>query len=800
VSVQVVFHYVVQLTNPATVLAEDVTAGTLHDVVADELPSITQQVEQNLSEFTCGDFAVKARNDDAWWDSAFGDSILSPFNRFPTCHYIDVFRGGVLVWQGDVDYKTISFDRKGKTISFTCLNPLNRLTQWSAELVRRPVPSFFDAGTSSAVGAGFLQDSTKTWYIDQVLNAVLVDSSGNLFPITGLYGMGTGAGRSGVSVSSGYAAPYYLTLVGSTPTAGPYRIIPLAVQTRVAPVGMPGSSGVTTGTDGTGRYINDPSQNFPINGFVGMCLFDDAGQVYPILSNTATRIYVGLTWTPPGSTGSVTLPAPTIATPFSNYAVRRSNYPNLLETLPDFRSVGLQAGDMLSFVTTGAPVVVDKANGFGLPWNTQSNTYTLAAVGPNANPPLTPNQAWTSESIIYDVNIPHDGVVVTTPYYRGSAVIDIVRKLFASVCGGMYNTIVGTLQINEAEFLDASGVPKTLPYADFGGKSVADALTELAVVMNCTLSCGFSGGTSNPTVTFYFQRRDIGIGALHDFSGNDASGLPKIGVWEAGPQWEQWYPQVTVTGANGVVAAAGSLRYGGTVLPIQSDYMITYDWVAQVRDRLWSFFGSRHKTSHVTVRAEYASGIGLFSRVSLTGSDEWIVYAIVDPVREPQDFIDLTLVSLQAWSFTPSDYLATTGPTDFSSSKTAPPPAPPIILSVTYVSDPVVTWIRKVKMSWPYPIGPLLGFQFTIWSGAIARPDKPFILVGFSAPLNLVIGQLKINPDGTFEHWIEGAMTTGYGAPPFVIDYMAALYDGELSKASARWILDESSHTGYEST
>ncbi len=796
-SVQVIFSFAHQ---PVTgyvfqTLNEDVTSGTLHDVLADSLPSITQQVEQNLAEFTCGDFAMKARNDDGWWDTtAFTDDSVNPYNRYPYCHYINVYRGGVLVWQGDVDYKTLTFDRKAKTVAFTCLNPLNRLTQWSAELVRRAIPSFFDAGTTSEVGAGYMRDYSKTWYIGQVLNAVLIDSIGNAFPITGLYGMGTGLGRNGVAVGPGFLAPYYLSGGVTTPAAGAYRIIPLAAQTRVAPAPSSATGGqffqVTTGSDGTGRYVDDPNAAgtaaFPVNGFVGMYLFDDAGQVYLVLSNTSRRIYVQVKSGQPNPTITSTATVP------SYYSVRRSNYPNLLETLPDFATVGIQAGDQLTMVTTGSPISAANSSGFTARTKAQTNQYTIQSVGPNTSPPLTSNQAWLTESVKYDVDIANDGVFLTTPYYRNSAVLSVVAALFASICGGIYSVSGGTVQVNEAEFLDAYGAPKTLPYADFGGKSVSDALTELAVVMNCTLSCGFSGGTSNPTVKFYFQRRDIqptdpGFTTLWNLSGNDASGLPKIGTWENGKQWEQWFPQVTVTGANGVEAASGSLRYGGSSLSIQSDYMTTFDWVSQVRDRLWAFFGSRHATAKVQARAEYVSGIGLLSRVSLTGADEWFVYAISDPVREPQDFIELTLVSKQTWSFTPPDYLATTGPTDLGGSSSAPPPDPPKILSIIWVANPGGGYFRKVKMSWPFSIGTLIGLQCTIWSGSAARPDTPTMFVGRGGALSIL---LRINPDGTLEHWINDNVVAPLTSP-YVVDYMAVLYDGEMSVPCQPWEMHE---------
>ena len=121
--------------------------GSLHDVIAANLPSLSSEIEQNFTEFSTGDIALTARNDDGGWDTiGFTSATCNPIARFPVCLYVDIYEDNALVFQGDVDLKTISFNRKQRTVSFTCLGPLHRLEQWSAEVVRRTVPSFSDAG------------------------------------------------------------------------------------------------------------------------------------------------------------------------------------------------------------------------------------------------------------------------------------------------------------------------------------------------------------------------------------------------------------------------------------------------------------------------------------------------------------------------------------------------------------------------------------------------------------------------------------------------------------------------------
>ena len=155
--------------NGSTIINETITNYSLHSVVAESLPMLTLQVEQNLTEFTSGDVSLVCSNADGWWDSpAFSAAYSDPTLRFPLCSYVNIYQDGNLVFQGDVDYKTVKFKRflnvfgaEVGTVEFTALGALNRLSQYSAEVVRRSTPAFADTGyaTGSGIDSGNIQES-----------------------------------------------------------------------------------------------------------------------------------------------------------------------------------------------------------------------------------------------------------------------------------------------------------------------------------------------------------------------------------------------------------------------------------------------------------------------------------------------------------------------------------------------------------------------------------------------------------------------------------------------------------------
>ena len=558
------------------------TNGSLHDIITEQLPNLTSQIEQNLAEFETGDIVLSARNDDGWWDStAFTSATLDPTARFRLCLYVDVFVSNALVFQGDVDIKTISFDREIDTVSFTCLGPLHRLEQWSAETVRRPTPTFSDFGLATSCGTTgsnwYLKDTTKTWYPKDVIGCCLIDGNNTIWTIIGTYGMGTGFGRDGLTINNPIVPPPNW---GGTPTTPPpvasYKIRPMVFATRY----NLGSLGAVTSGAG---YLNDAGASWTVNQWNGYFVYDWQGTAFgPITSNTGQRLNFA------SGTPDVTQ---------SFYTIRKSNYPNLLESLGPTISelyisgqTSIQQGDLLHL--TAANAIVFKEWGPTGTWVSSTQEVAVQFVGAKAsNPTLTDHQLWLASAIEQDL-YPSDGAIMVTPYFRDKTVAQLAALLFAA-CG----SAVQASYINVPAFSD-----DIVRYADFGGKNVAEALTELALVSNCTLLCTFSGTTSvedAPKVTFNFQRRDAGLGSVLDLS---APG--KILERTDSPIWEQYFPSIAVEGANGTKVQKGSMRPGASQLSVQSDYMDTYAWEHQVLDRLWDFYGRRRALTMIKAKAE----------------------------------------------------------------------------------------------------------------------------------------------------------------------------------------------------
>ena len=557
------------------------TSGSLHDIITEQLPNLTSQIEQNLAEFETGDIVLSARNDDGWWDStAFTSSTLNPTARFPLCLYVNVFVAGSLVFQGDVDVKSVSFDRKVKTVSFTSLGPLHRLEQWSAETVRRPTPRFSDFGIATSCGTSgsnwYLKDTTKVWYAEDVVNCCLIDGNNTIWTIIGLYGMGTGQGRDGLTINNPIKPPPNW---GGTPTTPPpvgsYTIRPMIFATRYD---WQSGGAVTSGAG----YLNDASKSWATNQWNGYYVFDSAGVAFgPITSNIGQRLNFA-SGTPDVS--------PMV------YNIRKSNYPNLLESLgPSIATLGIAGqtltdqGDVLNLTAANGPIVREGFGWVGGIYVAATQEVVVQFAGPKtSDPALTDHQVWLASAIEQDL-YPSDGAIMATPYFRDKTVAQLAALLFLA-CGSAVQASV----VNVLAFSD-----DIVRYADFEGKSVADALTELAMISNCTLSSQFTGNTATPMVTFNFQRRDAGLGSVLDLS---AAGL--ILERADSPTWEQYYPSITVEGANGTKVQKGSVRPGASQLQVQSDYMNTYAWEHQVLDRLWDFFGKRRAQSAVKVKAE----------------------------------------------------------------------------------------------------------------------------------------------------------------------------------------------------
>jgi len=763
-----------------------ISAYHFYDVIAASIPSLFSEVEQNLSEFSCGDVTLTARNDDGAWDLfGFTSANLDPTARYPLCHYVSIYQDGALVFQGDVDLKTVTFDRKQRTVSFTVLGPPHRLEQWTAETVRRTIPALSTAGTILSVGSlggsDYWVQTSNFWLTGTVVaNNCLIDKNEIIWTIVSVYGVGVG-GTDKLRITNPHRAPgrAYTQPVVVPPPTGSFTIRPMIFATRYDWQSDSGTLSVGS-VDGTHQYLQDTGKNlYNVGCWTGYWLEDSAGVFWQITDTIVgaggfINKYVvlkqggypaGPDITPHTWPGTI-INAPT-------YSIRKSNLKRLLESMgPSITILGLtgktsaQEGDKLTLTSANTGSYTTLMTAFATT-AAQTQVVEIQFAGPHTAPPapdLTDHMLWLMDDLEADL-LATDGVVLATPYYRDKTISQLATLLFAAACGGALTSSVNALAFSD----------NVVHYADFGGKSVADALSMLAVVSNCALFCTFSGAPGAPLVTYCFQRRDLGLGSLYDLSTAMPDGTSKILERQDSMAWEFFYPYIKVGGVNGTQVQRGSPRQGGATLEVTSDFMDTYAWLNQVVDRLWTYFGKRRARTTVKVKGESVVGLQLLGRVRLAAADEWWVVKLSRELREPVESVDLDLINATGVYYTPTDYA------EIDASAI---PEPPVVTGVTGSGAAPHT----VTFSWPFPITQLLGFNRRLWGGSgslvtgiAARPENPNFFVGVGGLLTIVGG-------GVFQDAISALdLSIVPGGSPWLIEYEAVLIDGRVSIPSVAY-------------
>ena len=350
--------------------------ANLHGVIAESLPILKLQVEQNLTEFTSGDVSLVCRNDDGWWNptgtGAFGSASTDPTQRWPFCPYINVYQNNVLVYQGDVDLKTVKFDRKQRTVTFTTTGPLVRLSTYSAESIRRPVPAFADYGYINSVGtissgmySGYcwILDTSKAWTDANLVagplglaNCCLIDGAGVVWTIVDKYVPlgGLSSPFHGLVVKNPVYAPpnWGKTLPAAQPALGAYSIVPMVFISRYAWNSIMGTVSYSGGTEANVQagatpsgtiqpYVQDAGPigvggtNYPrgwnttanngLGQWSGYCLFDSAGNAWLIEQNVSVVDGHGVTFDRFLLSRRFGNQVPTVDPKTGFYAIRRAN-------------------------------------------------------------------------------------------------------------------------------------------------------------------------------------------------------------------------------------------------------------------------------------------------------------------------------------------------------------------------------------------------------------------------------------------------------------------------------------------
>ncbi len=367
---------------------------------------------------------------------------------------------------------------------------------------------------------------------------------------------------------------------------------------------------------------------------------------------------------------------------------------------------------------------------------------------------LTAYQVRVKKRLKMDLNN-EAGVVCTTPYWRGLTPAQLAAKLW-----------------------DWMGVPAarqhcdytaqtddTIPYADWAGKSVADAFDELAKLVPA-VNFGRADG-------YYFQGRDKPL------AGKTATNIDALlDARTDGTVWDQFTNLVVVKakqrtsaqreGSDDVSRRCGGLVYPQNQMEVSTDYAVSGAKLDLIAQALYSWFGSRRRPMEVTVRDD-GTVYDLWDPVEVTVLGTPITL-YVQEVTEPLRSVDGILSEIQLKLVAAVGVAPTTGDGEMDDqSIDDSDPEPPAIVwfgkdkSNSYwktgrslfpaedsegrlirprqlkewvpVSDDNEKWeLRPTKvlhfMVWRWdqddPGGRLLGFHLAFWAdnGDIDKPDK----------------------------------------------------------------------------
>ena len=589
-------------------------------IIMDDVPTLTEDIENNLGEFATGDMTFTVCNDTGFWTPggtsgpfATMDPYLSLWvgdaNAKPViiALYIDV-----LVWQGVVDFSTVVWNPKTQTVTFTARGGLAALEGLNAETIRRTIPDqcwFGRATGAGEVAAGtlyYVDDSSAAWVADSLIGHALIDILGAVFRIT-----------DNTATRITYAADASHFAVNDT-----VMVRPIVVRTYL-------HTNVATGS-GAG-YLN-VSTALTEHAWEGYYIEDGAGAFFGPVTHNTTSQFQFASGTPASSGTIYVRKSPsrrlvelmTPHTPGTAWTVREL----LLESGDGLRMVcvGANQGEAGSYVgqevtiefapledgastSVGAGVLNDTSKAWttdewvgkylrdssGVVFDITANSATQLtwsdASAPAAGdytiltfpePALTRQQLWLMDDFS-DEFLPRDVLVCTTPYYRNKTPEYLVG-LFAAATGLAWKILITPYTTYN----------NLVPYADFEGKSALEALSELAIITNCTLSCTHIDGIT----WFIFCQRDRSPWPQKNLVGMITEG-------EITGQWDQCYQCVKVTGIDGRSVIRGAPRYGCKILEVSTDMVDSYPWLRQIADRLWAYFGVQRDYATVKVLGDY---------------------------------------------------------------------------------------------------------------------------------------------------------------------------------------------------
>lgn len=604
-----------------------------------EAAVLSESVERDLGEFTCGDLSFIAENDNGFWSpgSLGGNGPFQTLDPYTSWWSADSAQRPVVLkisrvrdlpdgkfvsetrWEGDIDPKTLSCDLKARTATFTARGPLSRLAGYNAESIRRPIPHHGWTGVVTANGgsgtAWTITDSEANWPVNRYAGAMVYNPDENLY----------------YTIVSNTATRITYTATSQHWSNGDPFIIYALPFRAVGYVGISSGSGA--------GYLDDSGASWPVNGLIGYMVLDNVGGLYgPVTSNTGTRVSfasgtpVGLNCYCVFDPRRLTLPTPAeggtpmsvaglgivskdtlalsgrqingyttgypptsgpvpsaleaqsvevLMAPLDSNETSTGQGPNLLEDTTKTWVVDEWVDRWLYVVADGAAVKV---------LSNTTDTLTLDASGatPSAGPYTilefeTPLISPQEVFLIEDMTQPPEVVTCATPYWRDLTLLELAYKI-TSALGASFNWhgIV-------TPYLDASGNEITVPYADFTGKNVAEAIASLAWTYNATLCTRYE----NNVLWYCFHARETGFGAVKDVS-------DYLCEAELSALWDQSYQAVKVTGADDVAIVRGAPRYGSSILDIDMGYVDNQAFIKAAADRAAGFYGQQR--GHGTIK------------------------------------------------------------------------------------------------------------------------------------------------------------------------------------------------------
>ena len=594
-------------------LKSDATTYTLTDevaykVYAESLPSLVWELEgETLNELSAGDITLTCENVTGWWTT--WAASLDHTARYPTAWYIEIFKGLTLRWSGDIDVTSVTFDTQHYLCSFTVRGKLSRLERYNAEDVKRALPTHFDFGYGTAAAA-VVADLTKDWTADSLINHVLIDNTSTCFTISD-------NDATTVAVSAG------------APATGYYRIRPYAFKLSVAghnhtfadaDVEAHAADTITVTTHG--MTTGEPVEYYTSAGNVVTGLTDHT--VYWVIKHDNDNIQLATTKALADIGTAITgLAAP--AGGDTHYLVHNTdaNALRMADGGPTSTVALLDTGDTIRITRTGAVPYRSVASKPGITyartiypqWAFDFEDVEILFAGPRVNT-LAPQVTLDADQVLIDQAFQemltvNDGYVITTPYHRNEKVVELVRKLFVSCSLTENDDFVIAIPDFYAN--------QVIPYADFSGKSVAEALVELGALSGCMLySTGYK---------WIFGPRDL------ERPGATTKTIASTSVCEdtLSPMWEHSYDFVSVKDGEGREVRRGRYLTTGNGLEIETDYSLNYSHLRAIANRGIEIFGGRRKYREIVVNVDGNEEVtvdhGLF--MSATGYPiSWTQYNI----------------------------------------------------------------------------------------------------------------------------------------------------------------------------